>query len=92
MRVPGRAWLEFEVSEEEGKSKIRQTAVFDPVGLLGLAYWYALYPLHQFVFAGMLGGIAREASRTGTAFSKTLPAGPKGPSIGSRPREKPPRR
>lgn len=65
MRLPGRAWLEFEVSEHEGKSKIRQTAIFDPVGLRGLTYWYALYPLHQLVFAGMLKGIAR-AARTGT--------------------------
>ncbi len=54
MKVPGRAWLEFEVSEREGGSLVRQTAIFDPVGLFGLAYWYALYPLHQLVFAGML--------------------------------------
>jgi hypothetical protein len=64
MRVPGRAWLEFEVSEDEGKSTIRQTAIFDPVGLLGLSYWYALYPLHQVVFSGMLKGIARAVERT----------------------------
>jgi uncharacterized protein YbjT (DUF2867 family) len=63
MRLPGRAWLEFEVSEDEGKSKIRQTAIFDPVGLPGLAYWYALSPLHQVVFSGMLKGIARAAER-----------------------------
>jgi hypothetical protein len=63
MRLPGRAWLEFEVSEYEGKSKIRQTAIFDPVGLPGLAYWCALYPLHQLVFAGMLKGIARAARK-----------------------------
>lgn len=63
MRVPGRAWLEFEVSEAEGKSQIRQTAIFDPVGLRGLAYWYALYPLHQLVFARMLKGIARAAEK-----------------------------
>ena len=61
MRVPGRAWLEFEVSELDGQSQIRQTAIFDPVGLPGLAYWYALYPLHQLVFARMLKGIARAA-------------------------------
>jgi hypothetical protein len=61
MRLPGRAWLEFEVSEHEGKSKIRQTAIFDPVGLQGMAYWNALYPLHQLVFAGMLRGIRRAA-------------------------------
>jgi uncharacterized protein YbjT (DUF2867 family) len=63
MRLPGRAWLEFEVSEREGKSHIRQTAMFDPVGLPGLAYWYFLYPLHQLVFRGMLKGIARAAVR-----------------------------
>ena len=58
MKLPGRAWLEFEVTGDEFSSTIRQTAIFDPVGLLGLIYWYALYPLHQLVFAGMLRGIA----------------------------------
>ncbi len=61
MKLPGRAWLEFEVTESEGKSTIRQTAIFDPVGLLGRAYWYVVYPLHEYVFAGMLRGIARAA-------------------------------
>lgn len=64
MKVPGRAWLEFEVTGDEGGSTIRQTATFDPVGLFGRLYWYALYPLHQVVFAGMLRGIAR-AARSG---------------------------
>jgi uncharacterized protein YbjT (DUF2867 family) len=59
MKLPGRAWLEFEVTPDGGGSVIRQTAVFDPVGLLGLAYWYTAYVLHQLVFAGMLRGIAR---------------------------------
>jgi uncharacterized protein YbjT (DUF2867 family) len=61
MKVPGRAWLEFEVTTEGGTATIRQTAMFDPLGLLGRAYWYALYPVHQFVFGGMLRGIARAA-------------------------------
>jgi uncharacterized protein YbjT (DUF2867 family) len=59
MRLPGRAWLEFEVSPREGGSRLRQTAVFEPAGLLGLAYWYGIYPLHALVFRGMLQGIAR---------------------------------
>jgi hypothetical protein len=62
MRLPGRAWLEFEVTPRGTGSTIRQTAVFDPVGLLGLAYWYTLYPVHELVFRGMLRGIARAAS------------------------------
>jgi uncharacterized protein YbjT (DUF2867 family) len=63
MKLPGRAWLEFEVEPTERGSTIRQTAVFDPSGLLGLAYWYGIYPLHALVFRGMLAGIAREARR-----------------------------
>lgn len=63
MRVPGRAWLQFEVRETDAGSTIRQTAIFDPVGLLGLLYWYVLYPLHTPVFRGMLRGLARAAIR-----------------------------
>ncbi|TWT30656.1 SDR family oxidoreductase [Blastopirellula retiformator] len=63
MKLPGRAWLEFEVTPSPAGSQIRQTAIFDPVGLTGLAYWYSVYPLHQFVFAGMLRNIARAATQ-----------------------------
>lgn len=60
MRLPGRAWLEFEVTPDgAGGSIVRQTASFDPLGLFGLVYWYALWPLHQMVFGGMLRAIAR---------------------------------
>jgi uncharacterized protein YbjT (DUF2867 family) len=61
MRVPGRAWLQFEVTPSAGGSELRQTAIFDPVGLGGLLYWYALYPIHGVVFRGMLRGLARAA-------------------------------
>ncbi|MGD9899641.1 MAG: SDR family oxidoreductase [Calditrichaceae bacterium] len=61
MKLPGRAWLEFDVTNDGSAATIRQTAIFDPVGLPGRAYWYALYPLHQLVFTGMLKGIANAA-------------------------------
>jgi hypothetical protein len=61
MRLPGRAWLEFEVEPEAGGCAIRQTASFDPVGLAGLLYWYGVHPLHALVFRAMLAGIARSA-------------------------------
>jgi uncharacterized protein YbjT (DUF2867 family) len=61
MRAPGRAWLQFEVEPAPQGSVLRQTAIFDPVGLAGLLYWYALSPLHELIFAGMLRGIARAA-------------------------------
>jgi len=61
MKLPGRAWLEFEVWPSGQGSTVRQTAVFDPTGLPGLLYWYGVYPLHAAVFRGMIAGIARAA-------------------------------
>ena len=61
MRLPGRAWLQFEVAPAPGGSTIRQTAIFDPAGLWGLVYWYGIYPLHARVFRGMLRAIAARA-------------------------------
>jgi uncharacterized protein YbjT (DUF2867 family) len=61
MRLPGRAWLQFEVlprQDEPGSSRLVQTAFFEPRGLAGLAYWYALYPLHGPIFRAMLRRIA----------------------------------
>ncbi len=63
MNLPGRAWLEFEVTETGSSTQIRQTAIFDPVGLTGQLYWYSLYVPHELVFNGMLRGIAQAALR-----------------------------
>jgi uncharacterized protein YbjT (DUF2867 family) len=60
MKLPGRAWLEFEVTGDRSSATIRQTAIFDPVGLAGRIYWYALYPAHLLVFSGMLRGIVKK--------------------------------
>lgn len=54
MKLPGRAWLQFEVEEKNGGTEIRQTALFDPYGIGGLLYWYLIYPIHKLIFAGML--------------------------------------
>ncbi len=58
MKIPGRAWLEFEVSENSDGTTIRQTAIFDPIGLSGILYWWGVYPLHALIFSGMLKNIA----------------------------------
>jgi hypothetical protein len=64
MKLPGRAWLQFDVAPAATGSVIRQTAVFEPHGVTGLLYWYALYPVHGLIFGGMLRGIARAAELT----------------------------
>jgi hypothetical protein len=64
MKLPGQALLEFEIHPIQGKSdscSLIQTARFKPRGLFGLAYWYAVLPLHGVVFKGMLKGISRAA-------------------------------
>jgi hypothetical protein len=63
MKIPGRAWLQFEVEPNSQGSVIKQTAIFDPAGLAGLVYWYALYPVHLWIFSGMLRKIAAIAER-----------------------------
>jgi len=62
MRVPGRAWLEFKsLPQADGKTLLTQTAFFEPKGLFGLLYWYALYPLHALIFSGLSRRIGEEA-------------------------------
>ena len=61
MRVPGRAWLQYEVTETPRGSRLEQTAFFEPKGLPGLAYWYLLYPLHGLIFRGMVRRLAARA-------------------------------
>jgi uncharacterized protein YbjT (DUF2867 family) len=63
MRLPGRAWLEFEVTPDGDGSRLRQTAIFEPSGVAGLTYWYGVYPLHALVFGAMLRGIAKAARK-----------------------------
>ena len=61
MKLPGRAWLEFEVKPNAQGCEIHQTAIFDPLGLWGLVYWYALLPIHIWIFSGMLRRISKSA-------------------------------
>ena len=76
MRLPGRAWLQFEVEPAGAGARIRQTAIFHPLGLAGLLYWYALYPIHRVIFAGMLRGIAAAALRSSVVAGAPPPGGP----------------
>jgi len=62
MRVPGRAWLEFKAAPQAGgQTRLTQTAFFEPKGLFGLLYWYALYPIHALIFSGLIRRIGEPA-------------------------------
>ena len=72
MKTPGRAWLQFEAREAEdgAVTDLEQTASFIPRGLMGLVYWYALYPVHAWIFRGMVRAIARRAEKAAVAEAK----------------------
>jgi uncharacterized protein YbjT (DUF2867 family) len=63
MRLPGRAWLQWETRGEGEGTRLVQTAYFAPRGLPGLLYWYGLYPAHAVIFGGLVRAIARRAER-----------------------------
>ena len=57
MRLPGEAWLEFRIDEE---NILHQTATFRPKGIRGRLYWYAVLPFHYFIFGGMIKNIIKK--------------------------------
>ena len=74
MKVPGRAWLQFEAQPLDGGSLLSQTAYFAPHGLAGHLYWYALYPIHAAIFGNLVRRVAERArSLAGVAFPGSAP-------------------
>lgn len=71
MRVPGRAWLQFELQVDNDTTHLCQTATFDPKGLFGICYWYLLYPMHVVIFKGMASAIIKQAETASEHFSQT---------------------
>jgi len=55
MKLPGEAWLEFKIDEN---NCLTQTATFRPLGLFGRLYWYSVLPFHGLIFKGMINKIA----------------------------------
>jgi hypothetical protein len=74
MKVPGRAWLQFETLPRDGGTLLVQTAYFAPKGLPGLLYWYSLYPVHGAIFSGMIAALAAEASRSAGRHGGVAPS------------------
>ncbi len=79
MKVPGRAWLQFETQPAEtGGCLLTQSAFFAPKGLWGLLYWYALYPVHALIFAGMIAAIGEAARSASRGRPGSVPPAPPG--------------
>lgn len=75
MKLPGQGRLEFRATPASGGgSLLVLTASFAPRGLPGLAYWYAMYPAHHFLFSGLARAIVRRAESAARASVAQVPA------------------
>lgn len=74
MKVPGRAWLQFEAIPQDSGTRLVQTAFFAPTGFSGWLYWYGIYPFHALIFSDMVDAIAADAEELSTAAAADAPA------------------
>ena len=72
MKVPGRAWLQFEARAVPEGTRLKQTAFFEPRGLLGFLYWYSLYPVHKVIFSALISRIGARAEADARSAPTTI--------------------
>jgi uncharacterized protein YbjT (DUF2867 family) len=71
MKLPGKAWLQFEstpAQDDAKKTIFTVTAYFEPYGVSGFLYWYAMWPFHKFIFDGLTRRLASRARVLGHAY------------------------
>ncbi|RED48239.1 SDR family oxidoreductase [Seonamhaeicola aphaedonensis] len=68
MRLPGEAWLEFKIRNNE----LIQTATFRPRGLWGRLYWYSILPFHGFIFSGMINKLVKVESQKAALTTENM--------------------
>ncbi len=61
MRLPGKAWLEFDIQEEGGSRRLSVTTFYDTHTLWGFLYWHLCLPLHHYIFHNLLREIVRRS-------------------------------
>ena len=71
MKLPGKAWLQFDSTPAPDNKKetvFTVTAYFEPHGLFGFLYWYAMWPFHKFIFDGLTSRLASRARVLGHSY------------------------
>ncbi len=63
MKLPGRAWLEWQIERHDGQTRLSQVALFAPKGLAGHLYWNALHPVHGRIFSDLALAVAQTAEK-----------------------------
>jgi hypothetical protein len=71
MKLPGQAWLQFQFNDVPEGTLLRSEALFKPSGVFGKIYWWTMYPIHVFLFTGLLRAIASRAEKSGCGAGAT---------------------
>lgn len=61
MKMPGKAWLEFTIREEENSRTLTVTAYYSTQSLFGKIYWYMFLPFHHFIFRDLIRQIEKRS-------------------------------
>jgi hypothetical protein len=61
MKIPGKAWLEFNITEAGEKQKLNTIAYYDTSSLIGKLYWYLCLPFHHFIFGNLIKEIDKRS-------------------------------
>jgi uncharacterized protein YbjT (DUF2867 family) len=61
MKLPGRAWLQFNIDPETGGNRLAVNAYYQPAGVFGKPYWYVFLPFHFFIFQNLIKEIEKRA-------------------------------
>ncbi len=61
MKLPGKAWLQFSIDQQEGKNRLSINAYYQPRGVFGKLYWYMFLPFHFFIFRNLIRQIEKRS-------------------------------
>ena len=61
MKLPGKAWLEFEIKPSGGQNQLSVSGHFDPHGFAGKIYWYCFLPFHRIIFHDLIKQLEKES-------------------------------
>ncbi len=61
MKLPGKAWLEFNIDKKDFDNILSVTAYYATYSLAGRIYWYIFLPFHHFIFKDLIREIEKRS-------------------------------
>ena len=61
MKLPGKAWLRFNIDPQHHKNRLSVKAFFATQTFLGKIYWYLFLPFHHFIFYDIIHQVEKRS-------------------------------